>query len=104
MQTDNRLFDDLAKVASGAIHTFGGMRDEVETRVRERFERWANEMGFVTREEFEAIKTVAQRARLEQEALQSRLDALEAKFASLKPTKKAATQSPEANPDKSSKP
>ncbi len=81
MQTDNRLFDDLAKVASGAIHTFGGVRDEVETRVRERFERLANEMGFVTREEFEATKAMAQRARLEQEELVARFVELEAKVA-----------------------
>ncbi|MEO1017333.1 MAG: accessory factor UbiK family protein [Pseudomonadota bacterium] len=83
MQTDNRLFDDLAKVASGAMHTIGGVRDEVETRVRERFERWANEAGFVTREEFEATKAMAQRARLEQDHLSTQIEALEKRLAAM---------------------
>lgn len=66
MQTDNRLFDDLAKVANGALHTMSGVRDEIETRLRERLERWLSEMDMVPREEFDAIKAVAQKARSEQ--------------------------------------
>ena len=40
MQTENRLFDDLARVASGALSTLGGLRDEIEARVKERVERF----------------------------------------------------------------
>ncbi len=65
MQTSNRLFDDIAKMASGALHTLGGLREEVETRVRERIERMAAEMDLVTREEFDAVKAMATKARTE---------------------------------------
>lgn len=93
MQTDNRLFDDLAKVANGALHTMSGVRDEIETRVRERFERWLTDMDMVPREEFEAIKAVAQKARSEQEALALKVEALENRVAALegkKPVRAAA--------------
>ena len=63
MQTENRFFDDLAQVASGALHTLGGLRDEIESRVRERVERLANEMDLVTREEFDAVSAMAAKAR-----------------------------------------
>ena len=56
MQTENRLFDDLARVASGAINTLGGLREEIELRVKERVERFAAEMDLVSREEFDAVK------------------------------------------------
>ena len=52
MQTSNRLFDDLARVASGAFNTLSGLREEIETRVRERVERMAADLDLVTREEF----------------------------------------------------
>jgi BMFP domain-containing protein YqiC len=94
MQTDNRLFDDLAKVANGALHTMSGVRDEIETRIRERVERWLGEMDMVPREEFDAIKAVAQAARAEQEALTERVTALESRIAALEagqaPAKTAA--------------
>ncbi|MGI9484293.1 MAG: accessory factor UbiK family protein [Geminicoccaceae bacterium] len=83
MQTDNRLFDDLAKVANGALHTMSGMRDEIENRMRERVERWLGDMDMVPREEFDAIKAVAQTARTEQEALAVRVEALEKRIAVL---------------------
>lgn len=83
MQTDNRLFDDLAKVANGALHTMSGVRDEIETRIRERVERWLGEMDMVPREEFDSIKAVAQAARAEQEALTARVAALESRIAAL---------------------
>ncbi|MEZ5931347.1 MAG: accessory factor UbiK family protein [Alphaproteobacteria bacterium] len=83
MQTDNRLFDDLAKVANGALHTMSGVRDEIENRIRERVERWLGDMDMVPREEFDAIKAVAQKARAEQEALTARVAALESRIAAL---------------------
>jgi BMFP domain-containing protein YqiC len=84
MQTENRLFDDLARVASGALHALGGLREEIEMRVRERLERFATEMNLVTREEFEAVRAMAQKAREEQEALAARVAALEAEIAALR--------------------
>jgi BMFP domain-containing protein YqiC len=81
MQSSNRILDDLAKVASGAMSTFGGFRQEVEGRMREQVERILSSMNLVTREEFDAIKAVAVEARLRQEALEKRLTELEAKLA-----------------------
>ena len=78
MQTENRLFDDLARVASGAINTLGGLREEIELRVKERLERLASEMDLVSREEFDAVKAMAAKARAEQTALEKRIVALEA--------------------------
>jgi BMFP domain-containing protein YqiC len=82
MQSTNRILDDLARVASGAIGTFGGFRQEVEGRLREQVERILASMDVVGREEFEAVKAVAAEARLKQEALERRLALLEAKLAS----------------------
>jgi BMFP domain-containing protein YqiC len=84
MQTSNRFFDDFAKMASGALHTLGGLREEIETRVRERVERWAADMDLVTREEFDAVSAMAAKAREEQERLAKRLASLEAELAGLK--------------------
>lgn len=78
MQVDNRLLDDLARVASGAFGALSGVREEVEGRLKHQFERILAEMDLVSREEFEAVKEMAARARLEQEALEARVAALEA--------------------------
>jgi BMFP domain-containing protein YqiC len=83
MQTENRLFDDLARVASGAINTLGGLREEIELRVKERLERFANEMDLVSREEFDAVKAMAAKARAEQEALAARIAELERALAAV---------------------
>jgi BMFP domain-containing protein YqiC len=83
MQTDNRLFDDLARVANGAINTLSGVREEIESRLRERVERWLTEMDMVPREEFEAIKEIAQKARAEQEDLSVKVAALEQQLAAM---------------------
>jgi BMFP domain-containing protein YqiC len=97
MQTDNRLFDDLAKMANGALNTISGLRDEIELRVRERVERWLAEMDMVPREEFEAIKAMAQAARSEQEDLAARVAGLEQEITALKaagePPRKPAARS-----------
>lgn len=84
MQTDNRFLDDLARVANGAVGALSGVRDEIETLVRQRVERFLADMDLVTREEFEAVKAVAARARSEQEALEERVTALEMQVAALK--------------------
>ena len=79
MQTSNRLFDDLARVASGAFNTLSGLREEIETRVRERVERMAADLDLVTREEFDAVRTMAANARAGQEELAAKVASLEAR-------------------------
>lgn len=90
MQTSNRLFDDLARVASGAFNTLSGLREEIETRVRERVERMAADLDLVSREEFDAVRAMAAKARAGQEELEGRLAGLEAELAALKAAKPAA--------------
>jgi BMFP domain-containing protein YqiC len=84
MQTQNRLLDDLARVATGALGAFTGMRDEIETRMKEQFERVLGRMNLVTREEYDAVKAMAAKARSAQEALEKRVAALEAKLGQAK--------------------
>ena len=83
MQTENRLLDDLARMANGALNTLAGLREEVENRVRERVERMLADMDMVPREEFDAIKAMAQKARAEQEDLAARVAELERRIAEL---------------------
>lgn len=92
MQVDNRLLDDLARVASGAFGAISGVRGEVEARMKQQFERILSEMDVVSREEFEAVKAMAAKARAEQEALEERVAALEAATAGKKPRAKRAAK------------
>ncbi len=99
MQTDNRLLDDLARIANGALNTLTGLREEVETRVRERVERVLADMDMVPREEFEAVRAMAQKARIEQEELAERVAKLERQLAELSKAKpKAAPQRKASRP------
>ena len=77
MQTDNKFLDDLARVAASALGTLQGVKDEVEVRLRDQFERILNSMDLVTREEFDAVKAMAVTARRENEALEKRIEVLE---------------------------
>lgn len=81
MQTENRFFDDLAKLINGAAGTLAGMTREAEASARERAKEWIGGLDFVSRDEFEAVKEMAAKAREEADALKARLDALEAKSA-----------------------
>jgi len=81
VQTQNRFFDDLARVAAGAIGALSGVRSEVEARLREQLERVLAGMDLVSREEFEAVKAMAAKARSEQEDLQKRVTELESQMA-----------------------
>jgi BMFP domain-containing protein YqiC len=83
MQTENPLLDDLARVATGALGALTGLRSEVEARVRDQLERVLARMDLVTREEFEAARAMAAKARLEQEGLLQRLDVIEARLTAL---------------------
>jgi len=77
MQSENRIFDDLAKMMNGIAGTVAGAGREAEAAMRERAKEWIGRMDFVSREEFEAVKAMAATARAEAEALKARLDALE---------------------------
>jgi len=80
MQTKNRIFDDMAKVASGAASTFSGLKDEVDAMIRQQIERVMSEMDVVPRDEFEVVKAMASKARSEQDALITRICDLEAQL------------------------
>jgi BMFP domain-containing protein YqiC len=92
MQTENRLLDDLARMANGALNTLSGLREEIETRVRERVERMLTDMDMVPREEFEAVRAMAQKARSEQEEMAARLAELERRMAGASGAKEAAAR------------
>lgn len=90
MQTQNRLFDDLARVAGGAFGALVGIRNEIEEMIKQRLERLLADLDHVPREEFEAVRAMAEKARIEQEAMASRIAALEAALADAqKPRAKA---------------
>lgn len=94
MQTRSRLFDDLARVANGALSAAAGVRTEIEQLVHQQFERFLADRDLVTREEFEAVEAMAMKARREQDALEKRVIELEAKLGEAKkpaPKRKAAT-------------
>ena len=77
MSTGNRIFDDIGKMMTSAAGVAKGARDEAETAIRSQVERWLADMDLVTREEFDAVRSMAMKAREENEALKARLDALE---------------------------
>lgn len=81
MQTDNRLFEDLARLAGGAMGAAAGLRAEFEGLMRQQLDRWLAGMDLVRREEFDAVQAMAAKARAEQEALAARVAALEAALA-----------------------
>ena len=88
MQTSNRILDDLARVANGAVSTLVGIKNEIDALVRQRIERLLNDANVVPREEFDAVKAMAAKARTEQERLEKRIAGLEAKLG-VKPAARA---------------
>jgi len=93
MQTSNRVLDDLAKVAGGAVTTLVGIKGEVETLVRAQLERLVAGMDLVPREEFDAVKAMAAKARTGQEKLERRVAGLEARLGQAKPKAKSKANS-----------
>jgi BMFP domain-containing protein YqiC len=77
MQSQNRILDDLARAANGALGALGGLKAELDQQVASMVERVLRSQDLVTREEFEAVKEMAARAREENEVLRARLDRLE---------------------------
>ena len=81
MQSQNRFFDDLARVAAGAVGALSEVKSEVEARLREQLEKLVGGLDLVDRDEFEAVKAMAAKARSEQEDLARRVAALESRLA-----------------------
>ena len=77
MQSNNRMFEDAAKLAGGALGVMESVRREVEALVQQQFERLLTRMDLVTRDEFETVRAMAVAAREENEKLSARLDGLE---------------------------
>ena len=78
MQTRNKIMDDISQLMTNAMGVAQGAREEAETAMKSMIDRWLADRDFVTREEFDAVRAMAQKAREENEALKARLDALEA--------------------------
>jgi len=79
-QTNNRFFDEVARLMNDAAGAAQGVKREIDTVVRHQAERILNDLDLVKREEFEAVKDMARLAREENEALKARIAALEAKL------------------------
>lgn len=79
MQSRNKVFDDLSQLMTNAMGVAQGAKDEAQTAMSSMVDRWLAERDFVTREEFEAVRSMAQKAREENAALLARIEALEAR-------------------------
>jgi len=79
MQTRNKILDDFSQLMTNAMGVAQGAKDEAQNAMKSMLDRWLADRDFVTREEFDAVRAMAQKAREENEALKARLDALENK-------------------------
>ncbi|MGR3500757.1 accessory factor UbiK family protein [Pseudaestuariivita sp.] len=79
MQTRNKVFDDISQLMTNAMGVAQGAKTEAETAMNSMIDRWLADRDFVTREEFDAVRTMAQKAREENAALLARIEALEGK-------------------------
>lgn len=77
MQSRNKFMDDFSQLFTNALGVAQGARTEAENAMRSLMDRWLADRDFVTREEFDAVKAMAQKARTENDALAARLAALE---------------------------
>ncbi|MFC3117739.1 accessory factor UbiK family protein [Jhaorihella thermophila] len=81
MQTRNKFLDDMAQLMTNAMGVAQGAREEAENAMKSLIDRWLADRDFVTREEFDAVRAMAQKAREENAALEARIAALEEKIA-----------------------
>jgi len=81
MQTRGRVFDDMARLANGAVGALAGAGRELEAMIRAQIEKLLANMDLVRRDEFEAVKAMAAKARAEQERLEARVALLEVRLA-----------------------
>ena len=80
MSTQNKFFDDMSRMMTTAMGVAQGAKDEAGNAVNSWIERWLADRDFVTREEFDAVRDMAIKARTENAELKARLDALEARL------------------------
>jgi BMFP domain-containing protein YqiC len=92
-QTTGRFFDEMAKFMTDAAGAAQGMRAEFETAMRSHAERFLRGMDVPQREEFEAVKAMAQKAREENERLAQRVAELEAALRGVQPTQESTPSS-----------
>ena len=92
-QGPNRIFDDFAKLMTDAAGAAQGLRKEAETAFRNQADRFLADMDLVKREDFDAIQELASKARMENEALNARIDALEKRLDALEKSKRPAARS-----------
>ncbi|RNF34110.1 accessory factor UbiK family protein [Paracoccus methylarcula] len=78
MTTQNKFFDDVSQLMTNAMGVAQGAKTEAETAMKGWIDRWLADRDFVTREEFDAVRDMAIKARTENAELKARLDALEA--------------------------
>ncbi len=90
MQTRNKVFEDISQLMTNAMGVAQGAKDEAETAMKSWMDRWLADRDLVTRDEFDAVRAMAQKAREENEALKARIVALEE--AAAKPAKKTAAK------------
>ena len=79
MQTRNKFFDDMSQMMTNAMGVAQGAKSEAENAMKSMMDRWLADRDFVTRDEFDAVRAMAQKAREENEALKARLDAMDGK-------------------------
>jgi BMFP domain-containing protein YqiC len=90
MQTDNRFLDGMAKFLTNAAGAAQAFKAEMETMVKARIEKMISDLDFVPRDEFDAVKAMAAKARTDNEKLAARVAELEAKLGMGKPKHKSA--------------
>ncbi|KAB7610430.1 accessory factor UbiK family protein [Amylibacter sp. SFDW26] len=78
MQTRNKIFEDVSQLMTNAMGVAQGAKDEAENAAKSMMDRWLADREFVTREEFDAVRLMAQKAREENTSLLARIEALEA--------------------------
>ncbi len=78
MQTKGRIFDDISQLMTNAMGVAQGARTEAETALKGMMDRWLADRNLVTRDEFDAVRAMAQKAREENDTLRARIEALEA--------------------------
>ena len=79
MQPGNKFLDDMSKLMTNAMGVAQGATTEAETAMKSLIDRWMADRDFVTREEFDAVRAMAQKAREENASLEARIAALEGK-------------------------
>ncbi|NBR90156.1 MAG: accessory factor UbiK family protein [Rhodobacteraceae bacterium] len=77
MQTRSKIFEDISQLMTNAMGVAQGAKTEAETAMKSLMDRWLADRNFVTREEFDAVRAMAQKAREENETLKARIEALE---------------------------